>query len=71
MRPPDLDAGGHWPPWDGPTHEATNVLSDDVVEYFKGVAAEARVPYQSLINRYLRDCLTQNGKVKIHWPSAA
>ena len=46
-------------------------LSEDVVEYFKGMAAEAGVPYQSLINLYLRDCLAQNRKVKIDWPQAA
>jgi uncharacterized protein (DUF4415 family) len=28
----------------------------DVVEYFKGMADESGVPYQSLINLYLRDC---------------
>ena len=31
-------------------------LSEDVVAYFKGMASEAGVPYQSLINLYLRDC---------------
>jgi predicted DNA binding CopG/RHH family protein len=46
-------------------------LSEDVVEYFKNMATEAGVPYQSLINLYLRDCLTQNRKVEIKWPSAA
>lgn len=44
-------------------------LSEDVVAYFKGMAAEAGVPYQSLINLYLRDCLTQHRKVQIAWPS--
>ncbi len=43
-------------------------LSGDVVEYFKGMADEAGVPYQSLINLYLRDCLTHNRKVQIQWP---
>lgn len=46
-------------------------LSEDVVEYFKSMASEAGVPYQSLINLYLRDCLAQHRKVKINWPSAA
>ena len=46
-------------------------LSEDVVEYFKAMAAEAGVPYQSLINLYLRDCLAQNRKVEIKWPSTA
>ena len=43
-------------------------LSGDVVEYFKGMADEAGVPYQSLINLYLRDCLAHNRKVQIQWP---
>ena len=46
-------------------------LSEDVVEYFKSMAIEAGVPYQSLINLYLRDCLAQNRRVQIKWPSAA
>lgn len=46
-------------------------LSDDVVEYFKHMADEAGVPYQNLINLYLRDCLAQNRKIKINWPQAA
>ena len=45
-------------------------LSEDVVQYFKSMATEAGVPYQSLINLYLRDCLSQNRKVEIKWPSA-
>lgn len=45
-------------------------LSEDVVEYFKGMAEEAGVPYQSLINLYLRDCLTHNRKVQIKWPQS-
>jgi len=44
-------------------------LSEDVVAYFKGMAAEAGVPYQSLINLYLRDCVNQHRRVKIAWPT--
>ncbi len=46
-------------------------LSEDVVTYFKAMAQETGVPYQSLINLYLRDCLAQSRKVQIHWPKAA
>ena len=46
-------------------------LSEDVVMYFKAMAEEAGVPYQSLINLYLRDCLAQNMRVHIKWPNAA
>lgn len=45
-------------------------LSEDVVEYFKKMAEEAGVPYQSLINLYLRDCLAHNRKVQITWQKA-
>ena len=44
-------------------------LSEDVVDYFKDMANEAGVPYQSLINLYLRDCVMQHRKVHIAWPS--
>ncbi|MBS0216704.1 MAG: BrnA antitoxin family protein [Proteobacteria bacterium] len=43
-------------------------LSEDVLEYFKGMATEAGVPYQSLINLYLRDCVMTHRKVRIDWP---
>jgi len=44
-------------------------LSEDVIDYFKGMAIEAGVPYQSLINLYLRDCVIKHRKVQIAWPS--
>ncbi len=46
-------------------------LSEDVVAYFKGMAVEAGVPYQSLINLYLRDCVIQRRQVQIVWPAKA
>ena len=44
-------------------------LSEDVVTYFKRMAEEAGVPYQSLINLYLSDCVAQHRKVEISWES--
>ena len=44
-------------------------LSEDVVTYFKGMADDAGVPYQSLINLYLRDCMTQHRMLNISWPA--
>jgi len=43
-------------------------LSEDVVVYFKSMADQAGVPYQSLINLYLRDCVMQHRKIQIAWP---
>ncbi len=45
-------------------------ISEDVVDYFKRMADEAGVPYQSLINLYLRDCIAQSRKVQINWPKS-
>ncbi|MEH6550660.1 MAG: BrnA antitoxin family protein [Pseudomonadales bacterium] len=42
-------------------------LSEDVIDYFKVMAEESGVPYQSLINLYLRDCANQHRKVSIQW----
>ena len=42
-------------------------LSEDVIDYFKSMAEESGVPYQSLINLYLRDCAKQHRKVDIQW----
>ncbi len=45
-------------------------ISEDVLDYFKRMADEAGVPYQSLINLYLRDCIAQSRRVQINWPKA-
>jgi predicted DNA binding CopG/RHH family protein len=42
-------------------------LSEDVIGYFKQMADEAGVPYQSLINLYLRDCVARHSKIAISW----
>ena len=42
-------------------------LSEDIISYFKDMAIESGVPYQSLINLYLRDCVLNHRKVNISW----
>jgi uncharacterized protein (DUF4415 family) len=42
-------------------------LGEDVISYFKGMAEETGVPYQSLINLYLRDCAAHHKKIDISW----
>jgi uncharacterized protein (DUF4415 family) len=44
-------------------------LGEDVIDYFKAMAEEAGVPYQSLINLYLRDCVSQHRRLDISWPA--
>ena len=42
-------------------------LSEDVVDYFKTMADKKDIPYQSLINLYLRDCVAQHREIDISW----
>ncbi|MEO7966387.1 MAG: BrnA antitoxin family protein [Gemmatimonadaceae bacterium] len=44
-------------------------LDDSTVEYFKALAAETELPYQSLINLYLRDCAATGRKLSLSWRS--
>jgi predicted DNA binding CopG/RHH family protein len=42
-------------------------LSVDIIGYFKDMSIESGIPYQSLINLYLRDCVLNHRKIDISW----
>ncbi len=42
-------------------------LDKDSVEYFKSLAEESGIPYQTLINLYLRDCASSERKLNLKW----
>ena len=42
-------------------------LDEDSVTYFKSVSEEVGIPYQSLINLYLRDCAATHKKLNLNW----
>ena len=42
-------------------------LDEDSVSYFKSVSEEVGIPYQSLINLYLRDCAASHKKLNLSW----
>jgi len=44
-------------------------VENDTIEYFKKVAAVSDIPYQKLINLFLRDCAEHNRKPEIAWKS--
>jgi predicted DNA binding CopG/RHH family protein len=46
-------------------------LDESTIAYFKALAAETDVPYQSLINMYLRDCVAAGRRVKMAWKASA
>jgi len=45
-------------------------LDKGTVKYFKELATEAGIPYQTLINLYLRDCAASGRKLSIKWKAA-
>lgn len=42
-------------------------LDKDSVDYFKSLAEETGIPYQTLINLYLRDCAASERKLNLKW----
>ena len=49
--------------------QVTIRMSEDVIGYFKALADDTGIPYQTLINLYLRDCVEQNRKPELTWLS--
>jgi predicted DNA binding CopG/RHH family protein len=50
--------------------QVTIRLEEETVKYFKKLAKEAGIPYQTLINLYLRDCAASGRKLSLEWRSA-
>ena len=42
-------------------------LDERTIRYFQGLAAELEVPYQTLINLYLRDCAETGRRPGMRW----
>ena len=45
----------------------TTRLDKESVNYFKSISEEVGIPYQSLINLYLRDCAATHKKLNLSW----
>jgi uncharacterized protein (DUF4415 family) len=50
--------------------QVTLRMDEDTVSYFKKMAQEIDVPYQTLINLYLRDCAASHKKLSLQWKRA-
>ena len=42
-------------------------LDGDAIEYFKSISEKVGIPYQSLINLYLRDCAAEHRTLNLSW----
>ena len=49
------------------TKKITIRLDEDSIGFFKEISQQLGIPYQSLINLYLRDCATHNRKLELKW----
>ena len=47
--------------------QVTIRLDESTIEYFKALATRVGIPYQNLINLYLRDCAAERKKLKMEW----
>ncbi|MDD7986757.1 BrnA antitoxin family protein [Lentisphaera marina] len=47
--------------------QVTIRVRPDVINYFKDMSEESGIPYQSLINLYLQDCVSEHRKLKMDW----
>ncbi len=46
-------------------------LDEPTIGYFKDLAEELGIPYQTLINLYLRDCASKKRKLSMNWKASA
>ena len=42
-------------------------LSPEVIDYFKELALETKIPYQKLIDLYLLDCAKKRKRLSLRW----
>ena len=47
--------------------QITIKISPSVIDYFKGESMETGIPYQTLINLYLDDCVKKKKKLELTW----
>ncbi|WP_416236393.1 BrnA antitoxin family protein [Spirulina sp. CCNP1310] len=47
--------------------QVTVHLEEDVVDYFQALSEETDIPYQTLINLYLKDCVRSKRKLSLEW----
>ena len=46
-------------------------LDEDTLSYFKGLADDTEIPYQTLINLYLRECAKSKKRPAMRWKASA
>ncbi len=47
--------------------QVTIKISPTVIDYFKAQASKVGIPYQTLINLYLSDCVNNKREIQMTW----
>ena len=50
--------------------QVTIRIEETTLAYFKRLAAELAIPYQTLINMYLKDCANHRKQLRLEWRPA-
>jgi uncharacterized protein (DUF4415 family) len=48
-------------------HQISIRVDNDILEYFKELSTDADIPYQKLMNLFLRDCKEKKKRPAINW----
>ena len=51
--------------------QVTLRIDESTLAYFKKLAEDTAIPYQTLINMYLRDCAAHSRRLRLDWRPAA
>lgn len=55
----------------GVKRQVTIRLDEATIEYFKQMAEDTGIKYQTLINLYLRDCAESERRLSLEWKQGA
>ena len=47
--------------------QTTIIIEEDIISYFRALSKETNIPYPTLINLYLKDCVTSQRKLSLEW----
>ena len=57
-------------PYKGKIKKSVGInLSPEVIDYFKAMSDKTDIPYQKLIDMYLKDCVEKKKKLNLQWKS--
>ncbi|MCL1851581.1 MAG: BrnA antitoxin family protein [Peptococcaceae bacterium] len=63
----DFSNGKKNPYVKGVKKQITINIDSDTIDYFKNQSESCGIPYQTLINLYLSDCVTQKKQIQTSW----